>query len=89
MNRSFKDTEEGIDMGTAREKEASFFATHPEYSRIQSQLGTPYLVRQCTELLVVLRSISGDGLLHSFLVEKCHLETVATYPVGIAQASTR
>lgn len=52
VNRSQRDITDSKSIGDARRKEREYFANHPAYRSLTSQMGTTYLVEQCSQLLM-------------------------------------
>ncbi|GMI25649.1 hypothetical protein TeGR_g6469 [Tetraparma gracilis] len=52
VNRSQADINERKGIGQARDAENQYFSMHPAYSDIQERLGTQYLVKKCSQMLL-------------------------------------
>ena len=52
VNRSQMDINERKGIGAARDAENQYFSMHPAYSDIQERLGTQYLVKKCSQMLL-------------------------------------
>lgn len=65
VNRSQADINERKGIAAARAAEMQYFSMHPGYSDIQDKLGTGYLVKKCSQMLLkhiqsVLPQLSSD-----------------------------
>jgi len=58
INRSQQDINTKKAIFEALKYESQFFSSHPEYSRIASRLGTPFLTRQMNKVPISIRSVS-------------------------------